>query len=188
MLLMDSITRVATALREVGLAIGEPPTTRGYTPSTFAFLPRLLERAGMGPEGSITGLYTVLVEGDDMDEPVADSVRAILDGHVVLSRRLASQGHYPAVDVLDSVSRVMTDVVTPEHFELANQVKETMVTYREAEDLINVGAYQRGNNSRIDFAIDHIDGIYQFLRQNIEEHSVFDDSVAGLGNLLPPPA
>ena len=188
MLLMDSITRVATAQREVGLAIGEPPTTRGYTPSTFAFLPRLLERAGMGPEGSITGLYTVLVEGDDMDEPVADSVRAILDGHVVLSRRLASLGHYPAVDVLESVSRVMIDVVAPEHFELANQVKETMVTYREAEDLINVGAYQHGNNSRIDFAIDRIDGIYQFLRQNIEEHSGFDDSVAGLGNLLPPPA
>ena len=184
MLLVDSVTRVATALREVGLAIGEPPTTRGYTPSTFAFLPRLLERAGMGPQGSITGLYTVLVEGDDMDEPVADAVRSILDGHIVLSRRLASQGHYPAIDVLDSVSRVMIDVVTPEHFEKANGVKDVMVTYREAEDLINVGAYQKGNNDRIDLAIDHIDEINGFLKQDLNEHTVFDENVTQLMGLV----
>ena len=153
MLMMDSITRVATAQREIGLAIGEPPTTRGYTPSTFAMLPRLLERAGMGKKGSVTGLYTVLVEGDDMDEPVADAVRSILDGHIVLSRRLQSQGHYPAIDVLESVSRVMVDVVSPEHSEQSNKVKEVLVNYREAEDLINVGAYQQGNNAQIDVAI-----------------------------------
>jgi flagellum-specific ATP synthase len=188
MLLMDSITRVATAQREVGLAVGEPPTTRGYTPSTFAMLPRLLERAGMGEKGSITGLYTVLVEGDDMDEPVADAVRAILDGHIVLSRRLASQGHYPAIDVLESVSRVMVDVIDQDHSELASQVKETMVTYREAEDLINVGAYQRGNNPRIDLAIDRIDGIGSFLRQNVAEHSTFEESVAGLQEIVTQPA
>ncbi|MDA0745087.1 MAG: flagellar protein export ATPase FliI [bacterium] len=184
MLLMDSVTRVAMAQREVGLAIGEPPTTRGYTPSTFALLPRLLERAGMGIEGSITGLYTVLVEGDDMDEPVADAVRAILDGHIVLSRRLASQGHYPAIDVLESVSRVMTDVVPPEHAERANQIKETMVTYREAEDLINVGAYQRGNNQNIDFAISHIDAINKFLCQNVNEHTDFEESLQQMTALL----
>jgi len=132
LLMMDSITRVAMAQREVGLATGEPPTTRGYTPSTFAMLPRLLERAGMGERGSITGLYTVLVEGDDMDDPVADAVRSILDGHIVLSRRLQAQGHYPAIDPLDSVSRVMTEVVSPEHLEQANRMKDTMVTYRFA--------------------------------------------------------
>ena len=184
MLMMDSVTRVAMAQREVGLAIGEPPTTRGYTPSTFALLPRLLERAGMGVEGSITGLYTVLVEGDDMDEPVADAVRAILDGHIVLSRRLQAQGHYPAIDVLESVSRVMVDVVSPDHLDRANGVKETLVTYREAEDLINVGAYQRGNNARIDFAIDHIDHINTFLRQGVEEHTAFEESVAQMMGLL----
>ncbi len=184
MLLMDSVTRVATAQREVGLAIGEPPTTRGYTPPTFALLPRLLERAGMGPEGSITGLYTVLVEGDDMDEPVADAVRAILDGHIVLSRRLASQGHYPAIDVLESVSRVINEVVTPEHLAQANQIKETMVTYREAEDLINVGAYQRGNSDQIDFALDHIDRINTFLRQDMTEQSDFDESRTQMMDLL----
>jgi len=184
MLMMDSVTRVAMSQREVGLAIGEPPTTRGYTPSTFALLPRLLERAGMGEKGSITGLYTVLVEGDDMDEPVADAVRSILDGHIVLSRRLQSQGHYPAIDVLESVSRVMPDVVTPEHYAQANRVKETMVTYREAEDLINVGAYQKGNNPQIDFAIERIDGVHAFLRQDVDDHGVFDDSVDRMIRLL----
>jgi len=184
MLMMDSVTRVAMSQREVGLAIGEPPTTRGYTPSTFALLPRLLERAGMGEKGSITGLYTVLVEGDDMDEPVADAVRSILDGHIVLSRRLQSQGHYPAVDVLESVSRVMVDVIPPEHFEQANKVKETLVTYREAEDLINVGAYQRGNNPQIDFAIERMDTVNAFLRQDVDEHSEFGDGVDRLMGLL----
>ncbi len=184
MLLMDSVTRVATAQREVGLAIGEPPTTRGYTPSTFALLPRLLERAGMGMRGSITGLYTVLVEGDDLDEPVADAVRAILDGHIVLSRRLAALGHYPAIDPLGSVSRVMGEVVTPEHMERANRIKEIMVTHREAEDLINVGAYQRGNSEQIDFAIDHIDRINQLLRQDVNEHFEFDQSIEEMIHLL----
>ena len=184
MLMMDSITRVAMSQREVGLAIGEPPTTRGYTPSTFAMLPRLLERAGMGEQGSITGLYTVLVEGDDMDEPVADAVRSILDGHIVLSRRLASQGHYPAIDVLESVSRVMVDVISPEQFTRANEVKEVLVTHREAEDLINVGAYQRGNNDRIDFAIDHIDPINTFLRQGVDERTDFAQSASRMMELL----
>ena len=184
MLLMDSVTRVATAQREVGLAIGEPPTTRGYTPSTFAMLPKLLERAGMSESGSITGLYTVLVEGDDLDEPIADAVRAILDGHVVLSRRLASQGHYPAIDVLESVSRVMTDVVEPDHLAEANAVKEALVTFREAEDLINVGAYQRGNSAQIDFAIDHMEEITGFLRQDLSESSEFSDTRERLSALL----
>ena len=184
MLLMDSVTRVAMAQREVGLAIGEPPTTRGYTPSTFALLPRLLERAGMSVEGSITGLYTVLVEGDDMDEPVADAVRAILDGHIVLSRRMASQGHYPAIDVLDSISRVMIEVTDSEHMEAANRIKESLVVYREAEDLINVGAYERGNNEGIDFAIDHIDEINNFLRQEVEEHTEYTESLSQMKTLF----
>lgn len=184
MLMMDSVTRVATAQREVGLAIGEPPTTRGYTPSTFAMLPRLLERAGMGETGSITGLYTVLVEGDDMDEPVADAVRSILDGHVVLSRRLQSQGHYPAIDVLESVSRVMDDVVSETHFEASNRLKEVLVNYREAEDLINVGAYQEGNNPEIDFAIRYVAGINAFLRQGIEENTSFQETFEQILGLL----
>ena len=184
MLMMDSITRVATAQREIGLAIGEPPTTRGYTPSTFAMLPRLLERAGMGEKGSVTGLYTVLVEGDDMDEPVADAVRSILDGHIVLSRRLQSQGHYPAIDVLESVSRVMVDVVSPEHSEQSNKVKEVLVNYREAEDLINVGAYQQGNNAQIDVAIQNIDEINGFLRQITEEQIDFQGAQQQMMTLL----
>lgn len=184
MLMMDSVTRVALAQREVGLAIGEPPTTRGYTPSTFALLPSLLERGGMGTKGSITGFYTVLVEGDDLDEPIADAVRAILDGHIILSRRLQTKGHYPAIDVTGSVSRVMADVVSSDHLDQANSLKETLVTYREAEDLINVGAYQQGNNEKIDFAIKHIDQINTFLKQGIEEHTPFKDSVEQMMVLL----
>jgi flagellum-specific ATP synthase len=184
MLMMDSVTRVAMSQREVGLAIGEPPTTRGYTPSTFALLPRLLERAGMGEIGSVTGLYTVLVEGDDMDEPVADAARSILDGHIVLSRRLQALGHYPAIDVLESVSRVMVDVVSPEHFETASRVKEVLVNYRQAEDLINVGAYRQGNNPRIDFAIRHVDRINAFLRQGVNEAEAFDASADKMSALL----
>ncbi len=176
MLMMDSVTRVAMAQREVGLAIGEPPTTRGYTPSVFAFLPKLLERAGMAERGSITGLYTVLVEGDDTNEPVSDTTRSILDGHISLSRRLASQGHYPAVDVLESVSRVMVDVADREHTAAANQIRDTMSTYREAQDLINIGAYRRGNNPRIDFAIERIDRINAFLKQGIDEHADFQST------------
>ena len=184
MLMMDSITRVATAQREVGLAIGEPPTTRGYTPSVFAFLPRLLERAGMSERGSITGLYTVLVEGDDANEPVSDATRAILDGHIALSRRLATQGHYPAVDILDSVSRLMVDIVDEQHMATAGRIRETLSTFREAEDLINIGAYQRGNNPRIDFAVERIDRINEFLRQGINEHTDYQSSVEMMNGLL----
>jgi flagellum-specific ATP synthase len=184
LLMMDSVTRVAMAQREVGLAIGEPPTTRGYTPSTFALLPRLLERAGMGVEGSITGLYTVLVEGDDMDDPIADAVRSILDGHIVLSRRLQAQGHYPAIDPLESVSRVMTEVATPEHLASASRLKDLMATHREAADLINIGAYQRGNNPKIDLAIDRIDAVNAFLRQGIEERAPYNVTVSKMVGLL----
>ncbi|GAC1404096.1 MAG: flagellar protein export ATPase FliI [Candidatus Velthaea sp.] len=176
MLMMDSVTRFAMAQREVGLAIGEPTTTRGYTPSVFALLPKLLERAGTSDVGTITALYTVLVDGDDMNEPVADAVRSILDGHIVLSRALAAANHYPAVDVLASVSRVMTDVVPPAHQQAASAVRDLMATYREAEDLINIGAYVAGSNPRVDLALARIDGIRKFLRQGIDETSTFDDA------------
>ncbi len=167
-LMMDSLTRVAMAQREIGLASGEPPTTRGYTPSVFALLPRLLERAGMTAKGSITGFYTVLVEGDDMDEPIADASRAILDGHLVLSRRLASRGHYPPIDVMESISRVMKDVTSDAHWEGAMEVKSMMSSYAEAEDLINIGAYARGSNPRIDRALEYIEPINDYLRQGVE--------------------
>ncbi len=184
MLMMDSVTRLAMAQREVGLAIGEPPTTKGYTPSVFALLPRLLERAGNARKGSITGLYTVLVEGDDMNEPVADAVRSILDGHIVLSRRLASAGQYPAVDPLESVSRVMASITSPGHRQAVHRMLDLMATYREAEDLINIGAYVRGSNPRIDEAIRNIDGIRSFLRQGSDEQAAFDDSHRGLIALM----
>jgi FliI/YscN family ATPase len=177
MLMMDSVTRFAMAQREVGLAIGEPTTTRGYTPSVFAALPKLLERAGTSETGTITALYTVLVEGDDMNEPVADAVRAILDGHIVLSRKLASANQFPAVDVLASVSRVMPDVVSPEHFAAASKVRDMMSTYREAEDLINIGAYVAGSNPRVDLAIARFETIRSFLRQGIHETSTLDEAV-----------
>jgi flagellum-specific ATP synthase len=180
MLLMDSVTRLAMAQREVGLAIGEPPTTKGYTPSVFAMLPKLLERAGNARLGSITGLYTVLVEGDDMSEPVADAVRSILDGHIVLSRRLASAGHYPAVDVLESISRVMPAITTDEHRTAVHRVVDMMATYREAEDLINIGAYVKGSNPRIDGALRHWETIRGFLRQRSDESADFQTSVARL--------
>ncbi|MFC1537374.1 flagellar protein export ATPase FliI [Gemmatimonadota bacterium] len=183
MLLMDSVTRMATAQREIGLAVGEPPTTKGYTPSVFAMLPRLMERAGMLQKGSITGLYTVLVDGDDMDEPIADAVRSILDGHIVLSRKLASMNHYPAIDVLSSVSRVMIDVVSPEHRSRANAAMEILAVYREAEDLINIGAYQAGSNPNIDQAIKVIDKVNKFLRQDINEHTQFDQTIDRMNEL-----
>ncbi len=176
-LMMDSLTRLAMAQREVGLAIGEPPTTKGYTPSVFAMMPKLLERAGNAKKGGITGLYTVLVEGDDMNEPVADAVRSILDGHIVLSRRLASSGHYPAVDALESVSRVMTAVTTPEHRSAASRMLDLMATYREAEDLINIGAYVKGSNPRIDEALKMREMIRVFLRQQADEHEDFETSI-----------
>lgn len=177
MLMMDSVTRIAMAQREIGLAVGEPPTTKGYTPSVFALLPKLLERAGNGSEGSITGLYTVLVESDDMNEPVADAVRSILDGHIVLSRRLASMNHYPAVDALESVSRVMKDIIPKEHQIASKDVLEIMASYRESEDLINIGAYARGSNPKIDLAISKIDSINAFLRQDMYEKSTYAESV-----------
>ena len=184
LLLMDSLTRVAMAQREIGLAIGEPPTTKGYTPSVFALMPRLLERAGNAASGSITGLYTVLVEGDDMDEPVSDSARSILDGHIVLSRKLATRGHYPAIDVLESVSRVKNDVISKEHKEKAQQVLELMSVYRDSEDLINIGAYTKGSNPKLDEAMQKMPAINNFLRQDINEKTVFDESKNSLMSVL----
>lgn len=176
MLMMDSITRIAMAQREIGLAVGEPPTTKGYTPSVFTLLPKLLERAGTGARGSITGLYTVLVESDDLTEPVSDAVRAILDGHIVLSRKLSSLGHYPAIDVLESISRVMNDVIPQKHRLAATQVVETLATYREAEDLVNIGAYVHGTNEKIDYALSMIGHINSYLRQDIEEKVSFQET------------
>lgn len=184
MLMMDSVTRFAMAQREVGLAIGEPPATRGYTPSVFALLPKLLERSGTSERGTITGLYTILVEGDDMNEPIADSVRSILDGHIVLSRKLASQNHYPPIDILESVSRVMIDVTSKEHKGAANKLRDILATYREAEDLINIGAYVNGSNPKIDRAISLIDQISAFLTQGIDEKVEYSQVVAGLFELL----
>jgi len=169
MLLMDSITRWALAQREVGLAAGEPPTTRGFPPSVFALLPRLLERAGRSHRGSITGIYTVLVEGDDLAEPISDSCRSILDGHIALSRRLASQNHYPAIDILDSISRVANDVLSPDERLMAGETRDLIATYREAEDLIAVGAYKKGSSARIDRAIAVNDLLNAFLRQDVGE-------------------
>lgn len=176
LLMMDSVTRLAMAGRELGLALGEPPTTKGYTPSVFAFLPRLLERAGLFETGSITGFYTVLVEADDMDEPVADALRSLLDGHVVLSRKLATQGHYPAIDVIESLSRLMPDVTRPEHQKAASRLREVLATHREAEDLIRVGAYVRGTDAKVDYAVDHLDRVNAFLRQEVARGSSFDQT------------
>lgn len=184
LLMMDSVTRFAMAQREVGLAAGEPPTTRGYTPSVFALLPKLLERSGTADKGSITGFYTVLVDGDDMNEPIADAVRGILDGHIVLSRQLASKGHYPAIDILASVSRLMISIVDREHMELARKVRAVLATYREAEDLINIGAYVSGSNPEIDYAIKMIKPVNEFLRQGIEEKSSLQQSVQWLSRMF----
>jgi len=168
MLMMDSVTRFAMAQREIGLAIGEPPATRGYTPSVFALLPKLLERSGTSGTGTITGLYTVLVDGDDHNEPIADAVRSILDGHVVLTRELAMQNHYPAIDILASVSRVMTDIVTTEYRQAAGNMRSVLATYRDAKDLIDIGAYTPGSNPQIDYAITMIESINNYLQQDID--------------------
>jgi flagellum-specific ATP synthase len=184
-LMMDSVTRFAMAQREIGLALGEPPTTKGYTPSVFTLLPKLLERAGTGAgTGSITGLYTVLVEGDDTNEPIADAARSILDGHIVLSRELAMQNHYPAIDVLSSISRLMDDIVDPAQRQFAGRLKETLAAYRKAEDLINIGAYVAGSNPKIDYAIKTIDRINAYLRQEIDETVTLGDSAAQLESLF----
>lgn len=171
LLIMDSVTRVAMAQREIGLASGEPPTTKGYTPSVFAMLPKLLERAGRTKQGSITGIYTVLVDNDDMNEPISDAVRSILDGHIVLSRSLAHKNHYPAIDVLASISRLMSSIVDKKKRQLSGQARKLLATYREAEDLISIGAYSRGANPEIDEAIRKIDALNAFLKQDI----VIDD-------------
>jgi len=177
MLMMDSVTRFAMAQREIGLATGEPPTTRGYTPSVFAMLPKLLERSGMSKEGSITAFYTVLVEGDDMNEPIADSVRGILDGHIVLSRKIAAKNHFPAIDIQNSISRIMKEVVEEDHYNLAGELKENQSIYAESEDLINVGAYVKGSNPTIDKAIILNNPIKNFLRQNVKDHYTYEESV-----------
>ncbi|AEH45670.1 ATPase, FliI/YscN family [Thermodesulfatator indicus DSM 15286] len=181
LLMMDSLTRFCMAGREVGLAIGEPPTARGYTPSVFAALPRLLERPGPSARGgSITGIFTVLVEGDDFNEPVADAVRSIVDGHICLTRELAHQGHYPAIDILQSISRVMKDIVSQEQIEAAKELVNILAIYRKAEDLINIGAYVKGSNPQIDRALNKIEVINSFLRQNIDEKADFETSVKRL--------
>lgn len=175
MLMMDSVTRYAMAQREVGLAVGEPPAMRGYTPSVFASLPKLLERAGTGPTGSITAFYTVLVDGDDMNEPIADAVRGILDGHIVLNRNIANKGHFPAIDVLASISRVMKDISPEEQIDASENVKRLMAIYKDSEDLINIGAYQQGSNADIDESIEYIGRIWDFTKQKVNEKTTLDE-------------
>jgi FliI/YscN family ATPase len=184
LLMMDSVTRFAMAQREIGLAVGEPPTTRGYTPSVFSLLPQLLERAGMGEKGSITGLFTVLVEADDMNDPIADAVRSILDGHVVLTRELAAQNHYPAVDVLESVSRLVRDLLTAEQLAMAGRAREAMAVYRKNQDLINIGAYPAGSSTAIDHAIRLHEPLNKFLRQDVGEGLATAESWKALAKLL----
>ena len=181
--MLDSVTRIAMAQREVGLAVGEPPATRGYTPSVFALMPKLLERAGSNDKGTITGLYTVLVEGDDFNEPISDTARSILDGHIMLSRDLAHKNHYPAVDVLQSVSRVMSDVVTKEHKSAAGKVRTLLAAYRKNEDLINIGAYVKGSDAVTDKAIALMDSINFFLQQGVDEPMPYENTVEALMQL-----
>ena len=183
-LMMDSLTRFAMAQREIGLTVGEPPTTKGYTPSVFAVMPKLLERAGITDKGSITGFYTVLVDGDDMNEPIADAARSILDGHIVLSRKLANKGQFPAVDPLQSVSRVMPEVVSKEHRGKATKFNEVLATYKEAEDLINIGAYVKGSNKQIDYSISKIEKLKSFLRQDMNEKAEFVQTVSMLSSIF----
>ncbi|WP_123053496.1 flagellar protein export ATPase FliI [Clostridium sp. JN-1] len=183
-LMMDSVTRFAMAQREVGLAIGEPPATKGYTPSVFAKLPRLMERAGMSDKGSITAFYTVLVDGDDFNEPIADAVRGILDGHIILSRSLAGKNHYPAIDVLNSISRLMSEVASEDHKNAASLARDLLATYKNSEDLINIGAYVKGSNKKVDTAIQYYDKIIDYLKQGTNEHVSFDDSIKSLINIF----
>ena len=181
--MMDSLTRFAQAQREIGLAAGEPPATKGYCPSVFALMPRLIERLGCSEKGSITGILTVLVENDDLTDPVADSARSLLDGHIVLSRKLAGRGHYPAVDILYSVSRLMSAVVSPEHRAAAQKLREIYATYADAEDLINIGAFASGSNRRIDGAISLIDRINEFLVQPVRQKTSFEETVRWLTSI-----
>ena len=182
--LMDSVTRFARAQREIGLAAGEPPTRRGYPPSVFATLPKLMERVGMNQHGSITALYTVLVEGDDMTEPIADETRSILDGHIVLSRKLGASNHYPAIDVLASASRVMNAVITPEHKKLSGRIRELMAKYQEVELLVKIGEYKRGGDAVTDEAIDKIDSINTFLKQRTEERTTLAQALEGMAKIV----
>lgn len=184
LLMMDSVTRFAMAQREVGLAIGEPPAQKGYTPSVFAMLPKLMERTGMSDKGSITAFYTVLVDGDDFNEPIADTVRGILDGHIVLSRQLAHKNHYPAIDILNSVSRLMKEIATEEQNKAASKARDILATYKEAEDLINIGAYEEGSNKEIDLAIKYIGNVNSYLKQGVNEVSQFEVSKSKLINML----
>lgn len=184
LLMMDSLTRFSMAQREIGLASGEPPVTRGYPPSVYSEMPKLLERAGNSDKGSITGLYTVLVDGDDFNEPITDTARSILDGHIMLSRKLGHRNHYPAIDVLQSISRVMTTIISDEHKAVAGKLKNVMAVYQEAEDLINIGAYKRGSNPEIDYAIEKIDAVNGFLMQETDEKFQFDEEVEMLEALF----
>jgi flagellum-specific ATP synthase len=183
-LMIDSLTRVAMGQREIGLSIGEPPTTRGYTPSVFSLFPRLLERAGQSKDGSITGFYTVLVEGDDLSEPISDVTRSILDGHIVLSRHLASKFHYPSIDILGSISRLMPDVVSREHLDTAGRCRGVLADYRDAEDLINIGAYVNGSSPKIDYALARIDRLNSFLKQNVDDRTGLEHSLNQLNQIL----
>ena len=185
LLMMDSLTRFSMAQREIGLASGEPPVSRGYPPSVYGEMPQLLERAGRSDKGSITGLYTVLVDGDDFNEPIADTARSILDGHIVLDRKIAQKNHYPAIDVLQSISRVMSSIVDSQHKKAAGQLKNVLATYAEAEDLVNIGAYKAGSNPSIDYALSKIDAVNQFLQQDVYEKISFEESIQQLEELFP---
>lgn len=184
LLMMDSVTRFARAVREVGLAAGEPPARAGYTPSVFATLPKLLERAGTSDKGSITGLYTILVAGDDMNEPVADETRSILDGHLILSAELARQYHYPAIDVLSSASRVMPAITDQDHLQLVSKIREVLATYKKNELLIKIGEYKRGTDKAVDFALDYVDKVNNFLKQKVDEKTTFDETLQKLKMLF----
>lgn len=183
-LMMDSVTRVAMAQREIGLAVGEPPTTKGYTPSVFSILPKLLERAGTDEKGSITGFYTVLVDGDDMNEPIADAVRGILDGHIVLDRKIAERGQYPAINVLKSISRVMNVIATDEHKRIATGLRTLLATYEENNELISIGAYKKGTNPEVDLAVASYPKIVSFLKQGVYEQVSFEETVQMMRNLV----
>ena len=184
LLMMDSLTRFAMAQREIGLSIGEPPVARGYTPTIYAELPKLLERSGNFRKGSITGIYTVLVEGDDMNDPIADTVRGILDGHIVLSRQLAAQNHYPAIDIGASISRLMVELVSREHQNTASRLRDILSVYEKNEDLVSIGAYKAGTNQKLDYALKKMDAINQFLTQGIMESFTYNDSVKAMEEAL----
>ncbi len=184
LLMMDSLTRFSMAQREIGLASGEPPVSRGYPPSVYAEMPKLLERAGRSDKGSITGLYTVLVDGDDFNEPITDTARSILDGHIMLNRKLAHKNHYPAIDVLQSISRCMSSIATREHKAMAGKLKNVLATYQEAEDLINIGAYKAGSNPDIDYAISKIGQVNDFLMQDVDTKTGFEETVAAMSEIF----